>query len=134
MFVNDVTGTPTYTPYYDVNSPLHSIDWGSQVDRTSRNPDGLEGPRVTDNPYTGVGTNPYGIEATNVITVYFAKAGDVFVSENPTSPGLTENIVAQGMQAWEIAAFMTAFNQYEQVADIDFVIVNNRDEADFKIL
>src|SRR3546814_13048068 len=31
-----------YQPYYDVDSPLHSIDWGSQVDRTSRNPDGAE--------------------------------------------------------------------------------------------
>ena len=47
LFVNDVTGKPTYQPYYSPDSPLHSIDWGSQVDRTSRNPDGQEGPRIT---------------------------------------------------------------------------------------
>ncbi len=134
LFVNDVTGTPTYTPYYDVDSPLHSIDWGSQVDRTSRNPDGAEGPRITGNAFTGVGTNPYGIEGKNVITVYFAKAGDIFVSENPTTPGLTENIVAKGLQAWEKDAFLTAFSMYENVADLVFVEVSNRAEADFKII
>ena len=134
LFVNDVTGSPTYTPYYDVNSPLHSIDWGSQVDRTSRNPDGQEGPRVTGNAFTGVGSNPYGIEGKNVITVYFAKAGDVFVSEDPTNPGLTENIVAKGLVAWEKDAFLAALSLYEQVADLVFVEVNDRAEADFKII
>ncbi len=134
LFVNDVTGAPTYTPYYDVDSPLHSLDWGSQVDRTSRNPDGDEGPRVTGNAFTGVGANPYGIEGKNVITVYFAKAGDVFVSEDPTNPGLTENIVAKGMQPWEIAAFNLALDLYEQVADVVFVTVDNRNDADFKFI
>ncbi len=134
LFVKDVTNQPTYTPYYDVDSPLHSIDWGSQVDRTSRNPDGAEGPRVTGNDHTGVGWNPYGIEGKNVITVYFAKAGDVFVSQDPTNPGLTENIVAQGLTSWEKAAFMEAFKLYENVADLVFVEVQNRAEADFKII
>ncbi|HEX9955586.1 MAG TPA: M10 family metallopeptidase C-terminal domain-containing protein, partial [Allosphingosinicella sp.] len=134
LFVQDVTGRPSYTPYYDVDSPLHSIDWGSQVDRTSRNPDGQEGPRITGNAFTGVGSNPFGIEGKNVITVYFAKAGDVFVSEDPTNPGLTENIVAQGLTAWEKAAFMEAFSLYEQVADLVFVEVSSRAEADFKII
>ncbi|HYE29115.1 MAG TPA: M10 family metallopeptidase C-terminal domain-containing protein [Allosphingosinicella sp.] len=134
LFVKDVTDQPTYTPYYDIDSPLHSIDWGSQVDRTSRNPDGQEGPRVTGNDFTGVGWNPYGIEGKNVITVYFAKAGDVFVSQDPTNPGLTENIVAQGLTAWEKAAFMEAFGLYQQVADVVFVEVDNRAEADFKII
>lgn len=123
-----------YRPYYDPDSPLHSIDWGSQVDRTSRNPDGAEGPRETGNPFTGVGTNPFGIEGKNVISVYYAKAGDVFVSENPTSPGLTENIVAKGLADWEKAAFEAAFDKYESVADLVFVEVNNRAEADFKII
>jgi Ca2+-binding RTX toxin-like protein len=134
LFVNDVTGRPTYLPYYDVDSPLHSIDWGSQVDRTSRNPDGAEGPRATGNEFTGVGSNPYGIEGKNVITVYYAKLGDVFVSEDPTNPGLTENIVAQGLQAWEKAAFEKAFDLYEQVADVVFVEVSDRKDADFKII
>ena len=134
LFVNDVTGTPTYVPYYDVDSPLHSIDWGSQVDRTSRNPDGEEGPRVTGNAFTGVGSNPYGIEGKNVITVYFAKAGDIFVSEDPTSPGATENIVAKGLADWEKNAFLAAFDVYESVSDLVFVEVSNRAEADFKII
>jgi serralysin len=134
LFVKDVTGKPTYQPYYSPDSPLHSIDWGSQVDRTSRNPDGAEGPRPTGNAFTGVGSNPFGIEGKNVITVYFAKAGDVFVSEDPTNPGLTENIVAKGLQAWEKEAFLLAFDFYEQVADLVFVEVDNRAEADFKII
>ena len=134
LFVNDVTGKPTYVPYYNTDSPLHSIDWGSQVDRTSRNPDGAEGPRITGNEFTGVGTNPYGISGKNVITVYFAKLGDVFVSEDPTNPGLTENIVAKGLQPWEVEAFMLALGEFEKVADIDFVVVDNRAEADFKII
>lgn len=134
LFVNDVTGKPTYTPYYNTDSPLHSLDWGSQVDRTSRNPDGAEGPRITGNEFTGVGSNPYGITGKNVITVYFAKAGDVFVSEDPTNPGLTENIVAKGLQPWEVEAFMLALGEFEKVADIDFVVVDNRAEADFKVI
>ena len=70
-----VTDAPTYVPYYDVDSPLHSIDWGTQVDGTSRNPDGEEGPRITGNAFTGTAWNPYGIEGKNVITVYFGAVG-----------------------------------------------------------
>ena len=134
LFVKDVTGKPTYQPYYSPDSPLHSIDWGSQVDRTSRNPDGEEGPRVTGNEFTGVGSNPYGIAGKNVITVYFAKAGDIFVTEDPTNPGLTDTMVAKGLQAWEKEAFLLALDVYEQVADLVFVEVDNRAEADFKII
>jgi Ca2+-binding RTX toxin-like protein len=133
LFVDDVTGRPSYTPYYDIDSPLHSIDWGSQVDRTSRNPDGEEGPRVTGNAFKAA-SNAFGIEGKNVITVYYAKAGDVFVSEDPTNPGATENMVAKGLQAWEKEAFELAFDLYEQVADVVFVEVSNRAEADFKII
>ena len=134
LFVNDVTGKPTYVPYYEVDSPLHSIDWGSQVDRTSRNPDGEEGPRVTGNEFTGVGSNPYGIAGKNVITVYFAKAGDLYIDEDPTTPGSTDTMIARGLQAWEQEAFMNAFHVYESVADLVFVIVDNRAEADFNII
>ncbi len=136
LFVDDVTGRPdtTYTPYYDVGSPLHSIDWGTQVDGTSRNPDGQEGPRITGNAFTGTAWNPYGIEGKNVITVYFAKAGDVFLSEDPLNPGLTTTMVAKGLADWEMNAFLTALNFYEQVADVTFVTVDNRAEADFKII
>ncbi len=134
LFVRDVTDQPTYVPYYDINSPLHSIDWGTQVDGTSRNPDGEEGPRVTGNEFTGTAWNPYGIEGKNVITVYFAKAGDIFVAEDPANPGLTTTMVAKGLADWEMNAFLTALELYEHVADIDFVVVDNRAEADFKII
>ena len=134
LFVRDVTDVPHYVAYYDIDSPLHSIDWGTQVDRTSRNPDGEEGPRITGNEYTGTGWNPYGIEGKNVITVYFAKAGDIFVSEDPANPGLTTTIVAQGLADWEYQAFWNALHLYEQVADVVFVEVQNRAEADFKII
>ena len=133
LFVTDVTGRPSYVPYYDIESPLHSIDWGTQVDRTSRNPDGEEGPRVTGNPEIAA-SNAFGIQDKNVITVYFAKAGDVFVAEDPTNPGLTSTMVAKGLQGWEKDAFFTALNLYEQVADVVFVEVSNRAEADFKII
>lgn len=133
LSVKDVTGRPSYTPYYDIDSPLHSLDWGSQVDRTSRNPDGAEGARETGNPFKAV-SNAYGIEGKNVITVYYAKAGDVFVAEDPTNPGVTATMVAKGLQAWEKQAFELAFEQYENVADLVFVEVNNRAEADFKII
>jgi serralysin len=53
----------TYKPYYDLDSPLHAIDWGSRlinkVHQTTRNPDGDEGTRDTGNapgdprPYDG---------------------------------------------------------------------------------
>lgn len=134
LFVDDVTDEPHYVAYYDVNSPLHSIDWGTQVDGTSRNPDGEEGPRPTGNAYTGVGWNPYGIEGKNVITVYFARAGDVFVAEDPTNPGLTATMVAKGLADWEYEAFWNALHLYEEVADVVFVEVDTRAEADFKII
>jgi serralysin len=135
LFAKDVTGRPdtSYNAYYDIDSPLHSIDWGTQVDRTSRNPDGAEGPRITGNPFSG-SSNIFGIEGKNVITVYFAKAGDVFVSEDPLNPGLTTTIVAKGLQAWEKAAFEEAFGVYQDVADLVFVEVATREEADFKII
>jgi Ca2+-binding RTX toxin-like protein len=133
IFVNDVSDRPSYKPYYDVDSPLHSIDWGTQVDRTSRNPDGEEGPRPTGNPFQEA-SNEYGIQGKNVITVYFAKAGDVFLSQDPTNPGLTENMVAKGFSAWEKKAFFEAFAQYENVSDLVFIEVNTREQADFKLV
>lgn len=133
----DPTEPGAYVPFYRPDSPLHSIDWGSQFTRTSRNPDGDNGTRTDNgvaNGQTPIDNNAYGIVGKNVITYYFAETGDVFVSEDPTNPGLTENIVAQGMQDWEMQAFETAFGIYEQVADITYVRVYNRNEADIKIV
>jgi Ca2+-binding RTX toxin-like protein len=135
LSIRDVTGRvdTAYKPYYDIDSPLHSLDWGTQVDRTSRNPDGEEGPRVTGNAFSG-SSNIFGIPGKNVITVYYAKAGDVFLAENPANPGITATMVAKGLQAWEKAAFEESFKAFEQVADLIFVEVATREEADFKVI
>jgi serralysin len=130
----------SYTPYYDTNSPLYAIDWGTQVNKmhqSVRNPDGNEGPRNTGNPQ---GHTNYSdatalqalasaqgkgdITGKNVITVYFAHAGEVYIDDDPTTPGTTESNVAKGFQPWEIAAYKYAFAAYEKVADIVYIIVD----------
>jgi serralysin len=137
-FVGDyeifVTDPASYRPRYDVDSPLHSIDWGSQVDRTSRNPDGDNGPRDNGAPSTGVSYNAqFDIYGKNVITYYFAKTGDVFVDEDPANPGLA-TMVAKGFVQWEKDAFRTALDEYEKVTDNIYIEVSSREEADFKFV
>ena len=123
-----------YQPYYDTDSPLYSLDWGSQVDGTSRNPDGAEGPRPTGNAATGHAWNPYGIEGKNVITYYFARQGEIFIDEDPTTPGTTDTIVASGFEEWEKAVYLEAFGAYSKVADIVYVEVQDRTDADFVLI
>ena len=48
LFIRDAAAD-AYKPYYDVDSPLYSLDWGSQVDGTVRNPDGAESGHTTGN-------------------------------------------------------------------------------------
>jgi Ca2+-binding RTX toxin-like protein len=137
-----------YTPYYDVDSPLYALDWGSQVNRvnqSARNPDGDEGPRDTGNAQ---GTPVYGpnmdsilaengmtsadIAGKNVITIYFAKPGDVISSEDPTNPGLPPaTVTAEQVQQFERDAVFTALGEFEKVADVIYLEVDNRDDADF---
>ena len=106
------TASPfAYHPYYNDSSPLYSIDWGTQVDGSSRNPDGEEGPRITGNVETGYAYNPYGIEGKNVITYYFAKQGEVFIDEDPTTPGTTDTIVANGFRDWEKTDYAAAMRR-----------------------
>ena len=93
----------------------------------SRNPDGAEGPRVTGNEFTGTGWNPYGITGKNVITYYFAKQGEVFIDEDPTTPGTTDTMVAKGFEQWEKDVYLNAFGEYSKVADIVYVEVDDRD-------
>ena len=124
----------SYVPLYSTDSPLHSIDWGSQVDRTSRNPDGAEGPRETGAEHTGTGWNPFGITGKNVITYYFAKQGDIFIDENPLTPGTTDTMVAKGFAQWEKDAYLDAFGAYSKVADLVYVEVQSRTEADFILI
>ena len=133
LFVREASPS-AYKPYYDVDSPLYSIDWGTQVDNTSRNPDGEEGPRPTGNAETGYAWNPYGIEGKNVITYYFAKQGEIFIDEDPTTPGTTETMIAKGFADWEKAVYLDAFGEYAKVADLVYVEVQSRSEADFVLI
>jgi hypothetical protein len=136
IFVDDVTNDPTiYRPYYSPDSPLYSIDWGTQVNRVNqsvRNPDGNEGTRDTGNDQGTVpSTNPNIVAGKNVITIYFAREGDTFVSEDPTNPGLPPALVSVGTQQWEKDTVWTALAQFSQVADIVYIEVDTREEADF---
>lgn len=150
LFVHDATGDPSiYRPYYDVDSPLYAIDWGARVNKINQsaaNPDGDEGPRPTGNPQ---GTPTYNtsvvdipalaaaqgvdISGKNVVTIYFAKAGDVFTSvEDPTNPGLPPiTITATGVQDFEHLAVMTALGEFSKVADVVYLEVQDRNQADF---
>jgi serralysin len=137
LFVTSVDESdPTaYVPFYSPDSPLHSIDWGSVFDRSSRNPDGDNGSRpnyrVPDGG-TPITNNEYGITGKNVISYYFAKQGDVFVDEEPG--GLATMIQAKDMLQWEKDAFRAALDLYENVADIIYIEVDNRAEADLKFI
>jgi Ca2+-binding RTX toxin-like protein len=140
-----------YHPYYEASSPLYAIDWGTQVNRvnqSARNPDGNEGPRDTGNAQ---GTPDYNVNdipgldiaalaaaqgkdiaGKNVITIYFAKAGDLFTSiEDPTSPGLPPVLVSLGTEQFEKDTVWTALHEFEKVADIVYLEVPTRDQADF---
>jgi serralysin len=137
LFVNTVdTSAPgAYVPFYSPDSPLHSLDWGSQFTRTVRNPDGDNGTRDNGVENTGTVVNPtYGVTGKNVITYYFAEQGDVFLSEDPANPGLETTLQARNLEQWEKDAFVSAFDLYEQVADLQYVRVNSRAEADIKII
>jgi serralysin len=137
LYAEDVTGDESlYTPYYSPNSPLYAIDWGTQVNKihqTYRNPDGNEGTRDTGNPQSQVDPGALlGHPGKNVITIYFAQAGDIFVSNDPTNPGLPPaTITAVGVQQFEHDAVMTALAEFSKVADVVYVVVTDRAQADF---
>ena len=127
-----------YRPYYDADNPLYALDWGSQVDGTVRNPDGAESGHITGNPAETpdnkgeeVGHFGQSTEGKNVIKIYFAKAGDVYTPEDPTSPGIPPAIVAVGAKDFEMEAVWTSLREFEKVADVVYVETQNRDEADF---
>ncbi len=119
------------------NPLLDSLDWGSTWDHTVRNPDGDNGTR-TDNGVANGGTpitnTEYGIVGKNVMKVYFAKQGDVFLSEDPANPGLETTLQAREMLQWEKDAFRATMGIYEQVTDLKYVEVDNRADADIKII
>ncbi|MEO7177554.1 MAG: M10 family metallopeptidase C-terminal domain-containing protein, partial [Allosphingosinicella sp.] len=144
-----------YHPYYDASSPLYAIDWGTQVNKinhTVRNPDGNEGTRSTsangadptDNPqgtpqYTSLVDIPalaaaQGVNITgkNVVTIYFAKQGDIFLSNDPTNPGLPPaTITAVAVKDYEYTAVWTALGEFSKVADVVYLEVQDRSQADF---
>jgi Ca2+-binding RTX toxin-like protein len=153
IFVHDATNDPSiYRPYYDVDSPLYAIDWGTRVNKVNQsaaNPDGNEGTRPTGNAQ---GTPTYGsaldmsailaangktaadIAGKNVITIYFAKAGEIVTSlEDPTTPGLPPVAVeTSDVSDFEHNAVMTALHQFEKVADVVYLEVQSKDQADFE--
>jgi Ca2+-binding RTX toxin-like protein len=127
-----------YTPFYSFDSPLHSLDWGSEFRRSSRNPDGDNGTR-TDNGVPNTGEMMYdfrtGIEGKNVVTYYFAKPGEVYTSPDPTTPGITTDIVqARTITDFERQQYRLALSEFEKVADIIYIEVDNRVQADLKII
>jgi Ca2+-binding RTX toxin-like protein len=137
LYAEDVTGDESlYTPYYSPDSPLYAIDWGTMVNKvhqTYRNPDGNEGTRDTGNDPPAVDPGlALGHPGKNVISIYFAQAGDIFVSNDPANPGLPPaTITATGVQGFEHDAVMTALHEFEKVADIVYVEVTDRAQADF---
>jgi len=86
-----VTDDPTaYRPFYSSDSPLHSIDWGTQFNRTSRNPDGDNGTRSDNGVENGgapIPNNAYGLVGKNVITSYHAELGHLFHRHHPPTGG-----------------------------------------------
>jgi serralysin len=86
-------------------------------------------------PDTGVVQHPqWDIQGKNVVTYYFAKTGDLYIDEDPTTPGSTDSMIAKGMEQWEKDAFRLALDEYEKVADIIYIEVNSRAEADFQFI
>jgi hypothetical protein len=154
LYVHEVdpNDPSVYHPYYDADSPLYAIDWGTRVNKvnlTAANPDGNEGPRETGNAQ---GTPTYGsaldmsallaangktaadIVGKNVITIYFAKAGEIITSvEDPTTPGLPPvAIETSNVTDYEHAAVMTALHEFEKVADVVYLEVQDKSQADFE--
>ncbi|HEY0311914.1 MAG TPA: M10 family metallopeptidase C-terminal domain-containing protein [Allosphingosinicella sp.] len=153
LFVHNATNDPNvYHPYYTDSSPLYAIDWGTRVNKvnqTAANPDGNEGNRPTGNAQ---GTPTYGaaldmnallaangktaadIAGKNVITIYFAKAGEVVTSlEDPSNPGLPPVAVQTAdVSDFEHLAVMTALHQFELVADVVYLEVQDKSQADFE--
>ena len=115
----DEIGLPTLD-----SSPLHAIDWGTQFDGSSRNPDGEEGPRVTGNAEESK------IGGKNVIYFYYAREGEVFIDNAANPLNLTTTIVASGWEQWEKNAVDLALDSYESVADVIYVETDDRWAAD----
>jgi serralysin len=119
----DEVGLPTLD-----SSPLHSLDWGTRFDSSSRNPDGQEGPRPTGNEVESK------IGGKNVIYFYYAREGEVFLDNAADPLNLTTTMVAKGMAQWEKNAFELALDKYEQVADIVYVPTEDRWAADIVVI
>ncbi|MDQ4086674.1 MAG: M10 family metallopeptidase C-terminal domain-containing protein [Pseudomonadota bacterium] len=113
-----------YVPEYTIDSPLHSLDWGTVFDGSSRNPDGHEGPRPTDNP-----ADPE-LGGKNVLYYYFAREGELFVDNAANPLNLTTTMVAKGFSQWEKDAIELGLDRFENVADIIYIETDDRWAAD----
>ena len=117
-----------YKPEYTLDSPLHSLDWGTTFDGSSRNPDGQEGPRPTGHEVENK------IGGKNVVYYYFAREGEVFVDNAANPLNLTTTMVAKGMEQWEKDAFVRATDEYEKVADLVYIETDDRFAADIVVI
>ncbi|HWT12511.1 MAG TPA: M10 family metallopeptidase C-terminal domain-containing protein, partial [Allosphingosinicella sp.] len=113
-----------YKPEYTLDSPLHSLDWGTQFDGSSRNPDGQEGSRVTGNPAE------LKLDGKNVLFYYFAREGELFVDNSANPLNLTATMVAKGFSQWEKNAIELGLERYENVADLIYIETDDRFAAD----
>jgi len=66
------------------------------------------------------------ITGKNVITIYFAKPGDVITGGLPPA-----TVTAVAVQDFEYNAVFTALAEFEKVADVIYLEVDNKDQADF---
>jgi hypothetical protein len=115
----DPTGNPQGTP--------------SQAAQFHYDPDG-DGPLAIQT-YDAAGlaaVQGKDIAGKNVVTIYFARPGDVFVSNDPTNPGLPPaTITAVAIKDYEYTAVWTALAEFSKVADVVYLEVSDRDDADF---
>jgi serralysin len=102
-----ITGKIDDDPDVNAGTPLDSIDWG-----------GVENRVDTDGVETASGAD--------VIQVYFSRTGEVYQGLGPA--------VAEDWEDYEKAAAFTAFQQYENVIDVVFVEVDNKEDADFVLV
>ena len=129
------TPTARLHALYSPDSPLHSIDWGTQIDAHLAQSRRRQRPaRQRRAVHRHAAGNPPASSGKNVITFYFAKTGDVFVDESPGAGSPDRHHGGRATSPTGRRPRFQAFDLYEQVADLVYIEVQNRDEADFNII
>ena len=101
-----LTGNIDDTPDINMGTPLDAIDWGGTENRVDT--DGVKSSNGDD-----------------VIQFYFAQTGEVYESN------LAGVVVAEDWQPYEKQAVYDALQQYDNIINVDYVEVDNKDDADF---